>query len=228
MYLGKKQTKEKREIMKNRIIASLLMISLVLSLTACGNKTESAPEQQISETVEGTDDFEKEIDETTDTLEAIGDIEIEENLFSVELTIPAEYVGEMTQEELNQTAEEKGYKSVTLNEDGSATYVMTKAQHEEMMAETVAEFKAALDEMVGSEDYPNITDISVNSDFTEFTITTSSTELDMNESLSVIVFYMYGAMYHIFNGTTADNIHVDFVNADSGEVINSADSSDME
>ena len=28
-------------------------------------------------------------------------------------------------------------------------------------------------------------------------------------------------------GTTVDNIHVDYVNADSGEVISSADSSDM-
>lgn len=34
--------------------------------------------------------------------------------------------------------------------------------------------------------------------------------------------------YHIFNGTTVDNIHVDYVNADSGEIISSADSKDME
>ena len=34
-------------------------------------------------------------------------------------------------------------------------------------------------------------------------------------------------MYAIFNGTKADDIHVDFVNADSGEIINSSDSSDM-
>ena len=40
-------------------------------------------------------------------------------------------------------------------------------------------------------------------------------------------FYMFGGLYHIFNGTTVDNIHVDYVNADSGEVISSADSSDM-
>lgn len=81
--------------------------------------------------------------------------------------------------------------------------------------------------MIGSDDYPNITDIKANSDFTNFTVTTTSTYLDLAESMSIIVFYMYGGMYAIFNGSDVDNIHVDFVNTDSGEIINSADSSDM-
>ena len=81
--------------------------------------------------------------------------------------------------------------------------------------------------MVGSDDYPNFTDIKANSDFTNFTVTTTSTELDMAESLSIMTFYLDGGMYSIFNGTDVDNIHVDFVNADSGEIISSSDSSEM-
>lgn len=81
--------------------------------------------------------------------------------------------------------------------------------------------------MIGSEDYPNFTDIKVNSNFTEFTVTTKSTELNFKESFSVMEFYVYGGMYNIFTGKKADNIHVDFVNADSGEIISSADSSNM-
>lgn len=38
---------------------------------------------------------------------------------------------------------------------------------------------------------------------------------------------MYGGMYNVFNGTTVDNVHVDFVNADTGEIISSSDSKDM-
>ena len=34
-------------------------------------------------------------------------------------------------------------------------------------------------------------------------------------------------MYGIFAGEEADNVHVDFVNADSGEIISSANSEDM-
>lgn len=42
-----------------------------------------------------------------------------------------------------------------------------------------------------------------------------------------MAYYMYGGMYNIFNGTPVENVHVDFVNADSGEIMDSADSSDL-
>ena len=51
----------------------------------------------------------------------------------LQLDIPAEFVGEQTQEDLNKIAEEYGIKSITLNDDGSATYVMTSKQHEEFL-----------------------------------------------------------------------------------------------
>ena len=104
---------------------------------------------------------------------------------------------------------------------------MTKAQHKEMMEELEATFNDAFAEMIGSEDYPNITEITANDNFTKFTIKTKSTELDFAESFSVLIFYMYGGMYNIFNGTPVENIQVDFVNAETGEIINSANSADM-
>ena len=104
---------------------------------------------------------------------------------------------------------------------------MSKSQHKKMMQELADNINSTLSDMVGSEDYPNFTDIKANSDFTNFTVTTTSTELDLTDSISIMGFYMYGGMYAIFNGSDVGNIHVDFVNADSGEIINSADSSDM-
>lgn len=197
--------------MKKRFLAILLTTSLVLTITACSGSDKSTNTE--TETVETTTENET--------------IEVDENLLTVELTIPADYVGETTQEELDAIAKENDFKSITLNEDGSATYVMTKGQHKELMSEMTNEFNSSLAEMVGSEDYPNFTNIEANSDFTEFTITTTSTELGFNESFSVIAFYMYGGMYNAFNGTPVDNVHVDFVNAESGEIISSSDSKDM-
>lgn len=160
------------------------------------------------------------------SLDAIGDIEVDKGIFDVTINVPAEYMGETTQEELDEKATAIGYK-VVLNDDGSATYTMSKGQHKKMMAEMTESFKTSLNEMVESENYPNFTNIKANADFTNFTITTKSTELDMAESFSTLGFYMYGAIYNIYNGTAVDNIHVDFVNADSGEIISSADSKNM-
>ena len=205
--------------MKNITIISMLVFTIALS--GCGSSSGVNDDTQSETIVSSTEgDITK--------LDAIGDIEVEENLFTVEITVPSDFVGDTTQDKLDSTANELGYKSITLNDDGSATYIMSPKQHRQMMEEIANNINSSLSDMVGSEDYPNITDISANEDFTKCTIATTSTELSLAESFSVIGYYMYGGMYNIFNGTPVDNVHVDFVNADSGEIIISSDSSDME
>ena len=197
-----------------------------MALTACGSNNQvqssSAPSTQTAEEAD-TQGTENDISE----LNAIGDIDVDKNLFDVTITVPADLVGDTTQEELDAKAADSDIHSITLNDDGSATYVMSKSQHKKMMQELADNINSTLSDMVGSEDYPNFTDIKANSDFTNFTVTTTSTELDLTDSISIMGFYMYGGMYAIFNGSDVGNIHVDFVNADSGEIINSADSSDI-
>lgn len=210
--------------MKKKIVTILLISSL--ALTACGSSNQvQSSSSPSTQTVEEADTQSTEND--ISDLNAIGDIDVDKNLFDVTITVPADLVGDTTQEELDAKAADSDIHSITLNDDGSATYVMSKSQHKKMMQELADNINSTLSDMVGSEDYPNFTDIKANSDFTNFTVTTTSTELDLTDSISIMGFYMYGGMYAIFNGSDVGNIHVDFVNADSGEIINSADSSDM-
>lgn len=186
-----------------------MLLASALALSGCGStdqaaNTSSAPASAAAEDSTGSD------------LAAF-----------VTLTIPADYVGEITQEELDQTAQENSFKSITLNEDGSATYIMKKSQHKKMMEDLSNSINMSLNEMVESDEYENITDIKTNSDFTDFTIITTSTELGLTEAFSVMSFYMYGGMYHIYNGTPVENIHVEFINSESGKVISSSDSSEI-
>lgn len=223
-------------------IATCCVLAAVLAV-GCGkagaaNETNASEESSVStELTESETENNDQTDSSAsgentdnnglDDLESVGDIDVDKGIFDVKLTIPKDFVGDKTQEELSKAAEEKGYQSVTLNEDGSATYVMTKKQHKEMMKETRKNIDESLAEMIGSEDYPNITDIKANEDYTVFTVTTKSKDLDLSESFSVMAFYMYGGMYGIFSGDKPENVHVDFVNADSGEIIKSADSKNM-
>ncbi|MDF2513141.1 MAG: hypothetical protein K0S04_3007 [Herbinix sp.] len=207
----------------------MLLLSSTLLLTACGTNTTTSNESN-GEAQKPTTAIEPSISgeesEASSSLDDIGDVEVDKGLFNVELTIPATYVEGQTQEDLNKTSEEKGYKSITLNDDGSATYVMTKQQHEDMMKEMTDSINSTLSELIGSDDYPNFTAIEANDNFTEFNITTTSTELDMGESFSVLMFYMYSGMFNIFNGTQVDNIAVTFINADTNEIISVSNSSD--
>lgn len=191
------------KILKNISIVILIILSLLV-LTGCG---KSEPTNQVED-------------------EPI--VGVDEGLINVEITIPAGFIGEQTQEDLTAIANENGYESITLNSDGSATYKMNKLQHKKMMKEMYDGFKQSLNEMIGSEDYPNFTEIEFNENFTDFTIKTKSKELDMNESFSVMAFYMYGGMYNLYSGEEVDNVHVKFVNSDSGETISESNSKDAE
>ena len=145
----------------------------------------------------------------------------------VSLNIPAKFVGDMSQAELNEMAEENGYKSIKLNSDGSVTYILTKSQHMDLIEEIAMEIDDRMDEMVGSDEYPNFTSVEANEDYTSFIITTTSETIEMDESAAVMELVMYGGMYAVFSGNNVNNIHVDFVNFDTDEIIHSADSKDM-
>lgn len=210
---------------KLKLFTTAILILTTILVAGCSKKTGTV--STTSETTISDSSIEGSEDETKDNLEAIGGVGVEKGLFNVELTIPAQFVGEQTQEELNELSKEMGYKSITLNEDGSAKYILTKQQHKDMMAELNTNINTSLSEMIGSEDYPNYTDITANENFTEFVITTKSTELSMTENFSALGLYMYGGMYNIFNGTPVDNVSVKFINTDTGAEITTMNSKNM-
>lgn len=198
--------------MKRKLLITTMALT-ILTCTGCSNTTaDTTSDTNInSETVE---------DAKNDS------VAVEKNLFSVTLTIPASYAGETTQETLDNEATEKGYKSAILNDDGSVTYKMSKSQHKKLMKDIKKTIDDGLAEMIGTEDYPDFKNIQANDDYTSFTITTTTEELNMVESFSVMSFYIYGGMYNVYNGTDVDNIHVEFINAETGEVFSSSDSKD--
>lgn len=147
-------------------------------------------------------------------------------LFNVALTIPAEYVEGTTQKELNKQAKEGTFKSATLNKDGSVTYVMSKSQHKEMLNTLKDSIADELNKIPNSTDYPNVTKVEANDDYTKFTVTTTSTELSFEEQFLSMQLYIYGGMYNAFNNLSPV-ISVDYVNADSGATICSGKSSDI-
>lgn len=217
--------------MKKKTVSLLLLSMLILS--SCGSKNATGPvnNQPATDNTElSSENAESEIQESETSvsdLDALGEIEVDEKIFDVELTIPADYVAGQTQEDLDSLADEHGFKSIILNNDGSATYTMTKQQHKELLSEYREQINNSLNEMVSSGDYPNFTEITANDNFTEFTVKTKSTELDMGESMSVMAFYMYGGLYSVFSGENVDNVSVTFVNAETGDIVDTANSSDM-
>lgn len=219
--------------MFKRFLSGLLVCSLVFSLTGCkkddkkdSGSASAAPDIVVVNETNGNNAT---ADSSTekDALDLIGDMNVEREIFDVKLTIPKDYVEGETQESLDAKAKDAGWKSATLNADGSVTYEMSKKQHKVMMDELADNINTQLNDMCGSDDYPNYVSITASDNFTNFKVVSKSSELGLTESISVLGFYMFGGMYNVFNGTTVDNIHIDFVNEATGEIFNSADSKNM-
>ena len=204
-----------------KILAIMLSLSLLFVITGCssdrGTESQSPsvqPEQQS---------------EDVNSFEDLDGLDVEQDLFDVEITIPESFLDEgITQEDLDAEVKESGFQSATLNEDGSVTYIMTKAQHEEMMSGIKEAIDQSLQDMIDPETYPTFVEVTANDDYSQFTVKTTSSELGLTESFSVLAFYLYGGMYHAFNGTQVDDIAVLFVNADTGEIIEESHSSEAE
>ena len=214
-----------------KVLFTLAVLSLMAALMiSC--KKEDETEQPIETTQEASSESTDDISSTKNTEEATTAEAVaptvEQNLFSVTLTIPAEYAEDITQAELEDLENtDKGVKSATLNEDGSVTYVMTKQKHKELMEEITKTIDKALEEMIGSESTPNITGVEASQDYSEFVITTKNTEIDLNESFSTMVLYFYSAMYDVWNGTSKDSTHIVFKNEETGDIIYEDNSEDF-
>ena len=197
--------------MKKTIFFALSII-ICLSLVGCGGSSN---------------DTQQNIEEDSKS-EETQSIEVDEGLLNVEITVPPNFLEEgTTQETLDETAKEEGIKSITLNDDGSATYIMSKSKHDEMMAGIRESIDESMAEMIDPETYPTFVEVTSNDDYTHFTVKLSSNEVGLSESISVLGFYMLGGLYNAFNGTPVDDVTVSFVNADTGDIIQEAHSSEM-
>lgn len=154
-------------------------------------------------------------------------VDVDPSLFDVTLTVPKDYVEGITQEELDASADEKGFKSAKLNDDGSVTYIMTKAQHKKMMDGVKEGIDKSLSEMSGSEEYPSIVKIEANDNYTKYKVYISAGEVGLSESLATMGLYIFSGTYHVFNGTEPDNVNIQFINEATGKVIEEANSKDV-
>lgn len=190
-----------------KTISLLLVMSMSITLASCGGTTK-APEGTTQE---------------TNALKA------EENLLSVELTIPASLIGDDAAT-LDKEAKAAGVNEITQNEDGSVTIKMSKAAHQKMLDEYKGGIDESLAEMLNDkETYPSFTEITYNEDLTEFTVKVDPATYGDLEALSAIGLYIAGNIYQALNTVPEDQIKtiVNFVNKDTGEIIETGDSSEM-
>lgn len=192
-----------------------------LALAACSSDSE--PE---TEPVEETDGAAGTMTDTQDTEDAEtdeegGGISVDEGLFDVEVTIPSSFFEGEDPEQV--AANVDNAEEATVNDDGSITYKMSKAQHEEMMQEVATSVEEATTTITESGDYPSIQAIETSDNYDHFTVQVDREAYENSfDGFATMTLGVVGSLYQLFNGEDPDSYEVviEMEDAESGEVFN--------
>ena len=180
---------------------------------------EAAPQENVDTEDDGSSH--EMTQEDWDQLAAIGDVQVENGIMTVSLTVPADLAQNITQEIIDAGIGTQ-YQAAFRNQDGSITYKMTKEQHQAMLEQLAVSFDNSLQEMIDNENY-TISNITRNNDFTVFDITLDGAEPSISDSYAAFGLYMYGGLYGVFNGKRPEHVIVNYLDS-NGNLIDSDDS----
>ena len=184
--------------LKKFIILLLIAMLALGPLTACSNNTSD------------TNNAIKESEEQKSEADAV---KVDKGLLSVEITIPKSLLapdgGEINYDEIINKAKEDGVKDVVINEDGSITYKMDKAQHDKMMTELRKNVKDTFDELINGEDFPSIKEIKSNESFSEIVVVVDRERFENSlDGIGVLGIVFPSMLYQVFDGAKPDNCKV--------------------
>ena len=119
--------------------------------------------------------------------------------------MPADLFEGQTEDEIIASAKEEGVKEVKVNEDGTVYYKMSKSEHKKMIKEMKESAVDSITEIVKSDEYPSIKEISYNKDFTEYDITVDRKALENSmDGFAVFSLAILGSYYNAFDGKADD------------------------
>ena len=146
---------------------------------------------------------------------------------TVTIVIPTVYESVRTQEEADEICKKNGYERAELLDDGSLRITMSPEQYDQMLGELRTNIDKGISEILGSGNYPAVTKIEYNEDDSVFTVTVND-EIGIVERQLAEELIMYGTYYHVCSANDVTSIRVDYADQETGEVLEPADSGNLE
>lgn len=200
-----------------KLLVLTLLVFLSISLVACGN---SADQKLGNESNTTKSDNNADVDNNDSN-----SIEVDENLLTVDITLPSSFFEGMTEEEIISNVEKEGYLSTRVNSDGSVTHTMTKAKRNEKLKD----MKVTIDETIvelleGDDRVESFVKIDYNNNLSKVDIYVDPDIYSEWDSMYAIQFYLLGSFYQRFDGVPPEELDVvvNFINDRSGDVLKSS------
>lgn len=163
-----------------------------------------------------------EIDSPAEVADSAGDdIIVDENLLSVEITLPKDFFDEMTDEDIQEYGSEQGYSSTTVNPDESVTVKMSRGVHSRILTEMRVGLEEYIDEVI-SEVPRDFTQITFDENVTRFAVEVNKSVWPSTFEAGFISWGLgiSGYYYQAFAGVAESDreVVIDFIDASTGEV----------
>ena len=207
--------------MYKHILSAIIVLCILFSMSACGNSSDATSISTIdaADLTEPTTNVTE--NETTAPVETpSSQVEVDENLLTVDLTFPASYFGDMDMSTFDTDAyvKEYGFISAEVYEDGSLHVLMTKTRQRELLNEMITAIDQMIADYINGEETPYIKEIVHNDDYSSFTMKVKRNEFINSFDVTETSLILSLAFYNMYAGVQPD-IQFTTINVDTGEVI---------
>lgn len=136
-------------------------------------------------------------------------VSVDKGRVNVEITIPASLFEGKDVDAVIAGAKKDGIKEAVKNEDGSVTYIMSKAQHKKMMDDMGKSITEYTEKLKSSEEFASIKDVTHNKNYSAFTLIVDKVAFENSiDGLAVLGLGIQGSLYQVFNGENPDSYQV--------------------
>ncbi|MGB4589746.1 MAG: hypothetical protein WBI17_11010 [Clostridiaceae bacterium] len=172
-------------------LSAVLMVMMLTSMIGGGSN------KKVENNIEKTNDVPGIETETEDS----ASIEVDKNLLSVEITLPREMAGDLS--DFNKDTylkENEGILDAGVTSDGALKIKMTKKKHQEMVDEMKTNLESSFVELIEGEDTPYIKDLSSKNDYKEITISVERATYEKTIDFTVLMVGFSVGMYQTIKG----------------------------
>ena len=152
-------------------------------------------------------------------------LNVNKGIVNVDVTLPLSFFIDSTEEEIIAKAKGNGVIETVVNKDGSVTYTLSKSKYKEMMDKMGNLVISTIDEIVNSEDYTSIKEISYNKDFTEFDVKVNRQQYEAGfDRFAIFGLVIFSTYYSAFDGKSGEDLKVIFnmIDETTGEIYDTA------
>lgn len=213
-----------------KLLAIIILASFLLWCCACSAQSaqnDLSSNSEIASTA-SSDTADNEANNTSSDIAESSNgesskIEVDENLLTVEITIPPFSEEPDPDFDPEKYIKENGFISAKQNEDGSITVKMTKAKHKEFLKKAASDLNSALAEIAEDQSYSYVKEIKANSDFSKFNIYVDREEYESNIDLLHLVLGAIGTFYQQIAGIEDAKSQINIIDQSTGEEITTFD-----